>query len=89
MAARPNEALQSDTASIKSAAAIDYSGGNVALPNLTRGLYVGVTGNVTVIFANDTTAVLLTGLAAGVWHPMQIQQVNQSGTTATGLVAGY
>ena len=89
MAARQNETMNGELASIKQAAAVDPSGSNVVLDSITRGLYVGVTGDVVVIFAGDSAAVTLVGLAAGVWHPMQIQQINQTGTTATSIVVGY
>jgi len=48
-------------------------------------LYVGVTGNVSLIEWDGTT-IVLTNLAAGVWHPIYSLQVNSSGTTASGLV---
>ncbi len=51
----------------------------------TRGLYVGVAGNVAVVMA-DGTSVTLTGLAAGVVHPLRVKQVRSTGTTATGIV---
>ena len=66
------------------------------LPNgATRGLYVGTAGNVTVIFAADTTnsgagtAVALKNLAAGVAHPFRVRRVYSTGTTATDVVALY
>ena len=50
-------------------------------------LYVGVTGNVSYVQWDGTTQAL-TGLAAGVWHPICCIQVNSSGTTATNIVWG-
>lgn len=88
MAARAGETT-SDMTSIKSALAITPAGGDVDLPRISRGVYVGVTGNVTVRFAGDAGTTLLVGLAAGLWHPMQIQTVLQSGTTATSVVVGF
>ena len=67
--------------------------GNVTLdtpygnPEYARWLYVGVAGNVTYVKWDGTTQAL-TGLAAGVWHPIYSVQVNSSGTTATNLVWG-
>lgn len=52
-----------------------------------RAIYVAVAGNVTVLGDDDTSAVTLTGLAAGVWHPISPQQITAA--TATGIVAGY
>jgi hypothetical protein len=89
MAARAAESMQDNTAGIKSAAAVDVSGGNITLSRITRGIYIGASGNISVIFADDNSVVTLVGLAAGMWHPMQVQQINQTGTTATGIFAGY
>lgn len=58
------------------------------LANVTRGLYVGVSGNVSVVTAAGET-VTLTGLAAGVWHPLRVSRVRNSSTTATSILAGY
>lgn len=50
-------------------------------------LYVGTTGNVN-ITEWDGTTITLTGLAAGVWHPVASLQVNTAGTTATSILWG-
>lgn len=52
-----------------------------------RWLYVGVTGNVSYVKWDGTTQVL-TGLAAGIFHPIYSLMINSSGTTATGIVVG-
>lgn len=52
----------------------------------TRGLYVGVSGDVKVTML-DGTAVTFVGLAAGVIHPICCVQVFDTGTTATDIVA--
>ena len=87
MVARPGEALQNYDASIQSAMtpALDAT-----LPYVTRGVYVGASGNLEVQFVGDpdSAPVTLTGLAAGVWHPMQIQKIVSAGTTATGILIG-
>lgn len=54
----------------------------------TRGLYVGVSGDVKVIMLDGTT-VTFTGLAAGVIHPITCVLVCSTGTTATNIVALY
>ena len=53
-----------------------------------RGLYVGVSGDVTYedLAGNEITKV---GMAAGVTHPMQCVRVLATGTTATDLVVEY
>jgi hypothetical protein len=90
MAPRPAEANMDVNAGIMQAQAIDYSGGNVVLPRITRGVYIGsASTNLAVVFAGDSAAVTLVGLAPGIWHPMQIQQVNQTNSTATGVLVGY
>jgi hypothetical protein len=52
----------------------------------TRGLYIGGGGDVTVIMADDSAAVTLAGLVAGVVHPLRVKRVKATGTTATGIV---
>jgi hypothetical protein len=89
MAARSDEANQDATAGIKSAAAVDISATDASFASITRGLYLGVTGNVVVQFAGDSASVTLTGLAAGIWHALQLQKVIKTGTTATNMVVGY
>ncbi|MET4187600.1 hypothetical protein ABIB86_000451 [Bradyrhizobium sp. JR1.7] len=91
MPARPGEALNDDTASIKSALAISVAAADSTFTGITRGIYVGVSGDVAVQFVGDADAasVILAGLAAGVWHPMQVQKVLKIGTTATGIVVGF
>ena len=54
----------------------------------TRGLYVGVSGDVVVTLA-DGNDVTFTSLAAGVIHPIQCIRVKCTGTTATAIVACY
>lgn len=55
---------------------------------LTRGLYVGVSGDVRVRM-EDGSLVTLVGLAAGIVHPLRVQQVYSTSTTATDIVAAY
>lgn len=88
MAPRPGEALAQYDASISSAMTPSLDS---VLARITRGVYVGATGNLTVQFAGDADAatVTLTGLAAGVWHPMQIQKIVSATTTATGILVGF
>ena len=53
-----------------------------------RALYLGTAGDVTILAAEDTGPVTLTGLAAGVFHPIAFTRVVSVGV-ATGLVAGW
>lgn len=51
----------------------------------TRGLYVGVSGDVEVEMAGGNT-VIFTDLAAGVIHPLQVVKVLAGNTDATGII---
>ena len=62
---------------------------DAALANgVTRAILVDVAGAVTVQYAGGGLTDTLT-LAAGIWHPMYVTRINTSGTTATGIHAGY
>lgn len=91
MASRQGEVNGNINAGIGQATAVNPAGGDVVLARVSRAIYVGASGNLTVQFAGDADAatVQLVGLAAGVWHPMQVQKILQSGATATGVVVGY
>lgn len=52
-----------------------------------RGLYIGGAGNVSVVTPGGQT-VTLTGLAAGMWHPIRVSRVRSTGTTATAILVG-
>lgn len=63
---------------------------NTATPGTPYGefatwLYVGVTGDVSIIKWDGTT-IVIPGLIAGVWHPIYSIGVNTSGTTASGIL---
>jgi len=58
------------------------------LTNNARGLYVGVTGNVSVVTITGDTAVFV-GVPAGSIIPLRIKRVNSTSTTATDMVALY
>ena len=65
----------------------DTSYGTNGVSEYARWLYVGVTGNVSYVKWDGTTQAL-TGLVAGVWHPIYSISINSVGTTATSLVWG-
>jgi hypothetical protein len=54
----------------------------------TRGLYVGVSGDVKVI-SLDGNDVTYTGLMAGIIHAISCTRVYATGTTATNIVGIY
>ena len=85
MAARPAEALGGATVGISSAVAATL---DTDLGRVTRGVYVGGSGNLVVQFVGDSATVTLNSLAAGIWHPMQVQRISST-STATGIVLGY
>lgn len=55
--------------------------------NGVRGLYVGTSGDVAVIMANDTAPVTLPGVQGGSILPISVGRVMATGTTAGGIVA--
>lgn len=62
---------------------------NTDLAVVTRGLYVGATGDVVVILDADSSAVTFVGLAAGIIHPLAVKRVKSTNTTATGIIGVY
>lgn len=57
------------------------------LPRLAR-LYVGVSGDIAVILANDTVAIPLKNVPVG-YQPLIVKRVLATGTTASELIALY
>jgi hypothetical protein len=57
------------------------------LAYLTRGLYVGVGGNVALKLRDDSAAVVFVGVAEGTILPLQVKQVMATDTTATNIIA--
>jgi len=58
------------------------------LAKVSRGLYVGASGDVKVDLASGET-VTFVALAAGIVHPLQVRRVYSTDTTATDIVAVY
>lgn len=56
------------------------------LTEQTRGILVGVTGDVKVDMLGTGTAVVLPNLAAGVVHPFQVTRIYSTDTTATEII---
>lgn len=57
------------------------------LTGTCRALYVGTTGNLSVLMASGTTATFA-NVAVGIF-PIQVQRVNATGTTAANITAMY
>jgi hypothetical protein len=55
---------------------------------VSKGLYLGVGGDVVVVF-EDNTAMTFKNLAGGIIHPIKCIRINTTGTTATNIVAVY
>jgi hypothetical protein len=59
------------------------------LSNVSRGLWIGGAGDVTVILADDSAAVTLSAVPAGTLLPLQAKIVKATATTATLIIALY
>lgn len=66
----------------------------VSLANVTRGVYIGVGGNISVVMQGAgptatplTAAIVFVGVLAGTILPIRVSQVTATGTTASSLVA--
>jgi len=53
----------------------------------TRSLLVSVEGDVAVVYPNGQEDTIF--LVAGLFHPVSVARVKATGTTATGIKAGY
>lgn len=60
---------------------------DTAYGEFARWLYVGTSGDVSIV-KWDGTSQILVGLAAGVFHPIYSIKVNTAGTTAIGMIWG-
>lgn len=54
----------------------------------TKGVYVGVSGDIKITLQGGSTASFV-GLAAGVIHPIAAMRIWATGTTATSILAVY
>lgn len=58
------------------------------LPFVTRGIYVGAEGDLTVTLVGGDT-VTFVGLAGGMTHGMRVRRVHATGTTAGSLLGVF
>ena len=56
------------------------------LSNLTRAIYVGTAGNLSVKFTSGGSAVNFSNVSNG-YHPLQVEVINGDGTSASGVIA--
>ena len=75
------------TSSAAGAAAISPSD-TTNLARVTRGVYIGGSGNVSSLMADGSTVVFV-GAQSGSVLPIRVQRINAAGTTATNLLALY
>lgn len=54
----------------------------------TRGIYVGVSGDLRIAMVNDAAPVTLVGAAVG-YHPLCVRRVYATSTTAASLIGVY
>lgn len=59
------------------------------LAHVTRGLWVGGAGNISVDLNGGETAVVFSGVAAGTMLPLAVTRVRSTSTTATLIVGVY
>lgn len=59
------------------------------LAQVSRAVWVGGAGALNVILAGDTSAVLISGIAAGTLLPIRARIIKSTSTTATLIVALY
>lgn len=62
---------------------------SVVLPYITRAIYIGVGGDVSLILTKDNSAVLFKNVVAGSLLPLRVKQVMNTNTTATNIVGVY
>lgn len=82
-----NKVMQKFSVSSNSKATAVVPSDTTVIP-ATKGLYVGVAGDVSVVMA-DGSAITFKALAAGVIHKLSVTEVKATGTTATDIVALY
>lgn len=80
-------AYRSADATVSAHGSATVTPSDVTVFPVCRELYVGVTGNLTVRMADGQTQ-LFTAAYAG-YHPLQVDMVMVTGTTATNIVALY
>lgn len=59
------------------------------LTTVSRALWVGGAGNISVEMADTGTAIVFVGVAAGTLLPLRVSRVNSTSTTATSIVSIY
>lgn len=55
---------------------------------VTRAIYLAASGDVAVIGELDSSAVTIPDLVGGVWHPMRVKRILDTGTAASAVLVG-
>lgn len=61
----------------------------IALTNIPKAIYIGVSGNIVVTLVDDTAPVTFLNVIGGTILPVRPIMVFSTGTTATGLLGLY
>ncbi len=88
MANRNRFAYDDTSNTAVSAVAVTPHDSTVIPTGVTRALYIGVSGDVTVLMADGGTAVTFKSVPIGIL-PVRVQRVNATNTTATNILALY
>lgn len=78
---------RTDISAANDAVAVDVSSSSQVLNGTCRAIYVGTTGNLALVTAKGTT-ITFNNVPVGIL-PIQATQINNSGTTASDLLALY
>lgn len=81
-------AYRSADATVAARRAVAVTPSDATLIPVTRALYVGTAGNLTVRMAEDQTNATFTNVPVGIF-PVQVDRVLSTGTAAAGIVALY
>jgi hypothetical protein len=79
--------LLSGSNAMDAAAVVPNDGADLA-KGTTKGLYLGVSGDVKITLSSGSI-VAFKGLSSGVIHPIAVKRVHATGTTATDILAVY
>lgn len=60
-----------------------------SFPHETRAIYVGVGGDITVLFTGDTVSQTMVGVVGGCQYPWALDWVYETGTTAQDIMGMY
>jgi co-chaperonin GroES (HSP10) len=81
----PNGSLNVQSSAQK---AVDVIPSDATVLAVTKGLYMGATGDVAVTMV-DGSQVIFKNLSGGIVHPLSVTKVKATGTTATNIIAVY